>query len=149
MKSIKCTRKALLRKYHTLAGIAGMTSEDRLAMLSAYGVESSAALSIAELMEVCNILDAQVNSELNKLRKRVIASVGSYLRAIGKHEDISIIKGIACRASGYDEFNKIPKERLRNIYNAFSNKNKDIKAVNELSEGILCKQLIMQNKSLN
>jgi len=44
-----------------------------------------------------------------------------------------VIKGIACRASGYDDFNKIPKERLRNLYYAFNNKVKDAKRVNSLT----------------
>ena len=36
-----------------------------------------------------------------------------------------MIKSIACRATGYKEFNKIPKERLRNVAHAFNYKVKD------------------------
>lgn len=134
MKSFNCMRKGLLRKYHTLCSLAGMTADDKLALLQGYGVESSANLSIAELVEVCNVLDGMVNAELNKLRKRCIAAIGGYLRSIGKIDNIDVIKAIACRATGYDSFNGIPKERLRNIYNSFRKKSKDLESVESIAD---------------
>ena len=43
-----------------------------------------------------------------------------------------MIKGIACRATGYDDFNKIPRERLRNVIALFNNKVKDGERVDKI-----------------
>ena len=59
--------------------------------------------------------------------------VGGYLRKIGRESNAEIIKGIACRATGYQSFNKIPAERLRNVYHAFRNKQKDIDSVERIA----------------
>ena len=70
---------------------------------------------------------------MDKLRKRAMAAVGGYLRKIGRESNAEIIKGIACRATGYQSFNKIPAERLRNVYHAFRNKQKDIDSVERIA----------------
>ncbi len=69
------------------------------------------------------------NNELDKLRKRVIASIGGWFKLIGQESNIEIIKGTACRSTGHKDFNRIPPERLRNVYNTFLNKQKDFKAL--------------------
>lgn len=79
----------------------------------------------------------QGTARLDKLRKQVIAAIGSWLRETGQTQNISIIKGIAMRASGYAEFNKIPRERLRNLIATFNNKVKDARAVDELTDAML------------
>ena len=43
------------------------------------------------------------------------------------------VKRIACRAAGYNDFNRIPVARLSNIYNAFKNKVKDFKKVGSIA----------------
>jgi hypothetical protein len=70
-------------------------------------------------------------NELDKLRKRVFASVGGWLKLIGRDSNAELIKTIACRATGYDSFNSIPKHRLQNVYNTFLHKQKDFKALDE------------------
>ena len=110
--------RGILKKFHTLCGVLGLTDDD--------------------LINVCAKLSEQANrkaghGEIDKLRKRVMASIGAYLRATGRESNATVIKGIACRASGYDDFNKIPKERLRNLYYAFNNKVKDAQSVNSLT----------------
>ena len=55
-------------------------------------------------------------------------------RRAGKQHNIDTIKGIACRASGYSDFNKIPTERLRNLYNCFLKKQRDEKAVQSIAD---------------
>ena len=49
-------------------------------------------------------------------------------------ENIEVIKGIACRATGYENFNKIPTERLRNVYNTFLNKQRDHRAAQAVAD---------------
>lgn len=129
MKTMDDLHRKVLRKFHTLCGMAGMTAEEKLALVGSYGVESSADIDMHDLIDICHTLDRQINGDVDRLRKRVIAAIGGWLRMTGREESMELIKGIACRASGYGSFNKIPKERLRNLYSAFSNKRKDFEEV--------------------
>lgn len=128
-------QRDLIKKYHTLAGQLGMTDEDRRAMLSQYNVESSRDLSQHQLIDVCGTLAEELERRYGKdsmsvLRKRLIAVVGKYLKACGREAvDIAYIKATACRAAEIKEFNRIPRERLRSLYGAFTLKLKDIKRV--------------------
>ena len=129
--------KDLLKKYHTLAGQLGMTDEEKRALLAQYKVQSSVDLSQHELVDVCAYLSREIerrygHQSMDALRKRLIAVVGKYLTACGKSEvNISYIKATACRAAEIKDFNRIPRERLRSLYGAFSIKLKDIKRVEE------------------
>lgn len=109
----------------------------KLTLLSGYGVESSKDLTNAELTELCDHLNDILNPEdakRDKMRKRVIAAIGGWLRLIGKgDEGIGYIKGVACQATKVDNFNKITHERLTTIYNMFLRKQKDANAVNEVA----------------
>jgi hypothetical protein len=129
-------QKRLIKKFHTLLGKAGVGIEGKEAILSGYGVESSKDLTVPELIEICNAIDMQMNpglAELDKYRKRLIASIGGWLRAMGRTENIRIIKAVACRASKRDSFNDIPLEQLRSLYNAFNKKKKDLAMVEEMT----------------
>ena len=86
---------------------------------------------------------------MDKLRKQAMASIGGYLRKTGTESNAGIIKAIAMRATGYDNFNKIPAERLRNLYNAFRNKQKDIDAVEAVSAGLYSAKTSHSNVLLN
>ena len=127
--------KDLVKKYHTLAGQLGMTTEERRALLAQYNVDSSVDLSQHQLVDVCACLARELDKRdgrdsMDALRKRLIAVVGKYLKACGKSEvNISYIKATACRAAEIKEFNRIPRERLRSLYGAFMLKLKDIKRV--------------------
>ncbi|WP_304726879.1 hypothetical protein, partial [uncultured Alistipes sp.] len=124
-------QKWLLRHFHTLCTRLGMTEEEKRALIDGYGVESSKDIDNHDLMDLCHTLELQLNKgakEADRLRKRVIASIGGWLRLTGKQHTIDTIKSIACRATGYSDFNKIPNERLRNLYNTFRNKQKDMDA---------------------
>lgn len=130
-------QKDLIKKYHTLAGQLGMTTEERSSLLAQYNVDSSRDLSQHQLIDVCACLARELDKRdgrdsMDALRKRLIAVVGKYLTACGKSEvSISYIKGVACRSCGIREFNRIPRERLRSLYGAFALKLKDIKRVEE------------------
>lgn len=124
-------QKWLLRQFHTLCSRLGMTEYEKRALIESYGVESSQDIDNHDLMDLCHTLEQRLSTsatEADALRKRTIAAIGGWLRLTGKEESIEVIKGIACRATGYDNFNKIPVERLRNIYNAFLKKQRDYRA---------------------
>ena len=134
--------RGLEKKYHTLCTVLGLDADAKRAILSSWGVESSRDLTQHQLIDICAKLSELVDhkqgtARLDKLRKQVIAAIGSWLRETGQTQNISIIKGIAMRASGYAEFNKIPRERLRNIIATFNNKVKDARAVDELTDAML------------
>lgn len=83
------------------------------------------------------------NSEMDKLRKRVIAAIGGYYKQIGQENNIEYIKATACKATGYKSFNRIPKERLRNVYNAFTKMQKDFKQVDSINEAQLKRMALL------
>ncbi len=142
MKSfIETERKRLLCKYHTLCRQLSMSDEERKAMLwQNYKVESSADLDNHQLIDLCGSLEKHAHPKMqqqSRERKRVIASIGGWLRLCGKEkadaaENLAYIKSIACRATQYEDFNAIPTERLRNLYATFANKQKDKRAIEKI-----------------
>lgn len=128
-------QKWLLRQFHTLRSRLRLSAEEKAAIIEGYGVESSADINNDDLMNICRALEKRLDSnavKLDRLRKQVIAAIGGWLRMQGKPENIADIKAIACRATKSDNFNRIPPERLRNVYNAFLNKQKDSRMIDEL-----------------
>ena len=145
-KTMDQIHRGLLKKFHTLCTVLGFDDEAKRAILTSWGVESSRDLTQHQLIDICAKLSEQVDhtqgtARLDKLRKQVIASIGRWLRETGQTENISIIKGIAMRASGYNDFNKIPRERLRNLIATFNNKVKDARAVDALTDALLMQQM--------
>lgn len=131
--------RGLQKKYHSLCAVLGMTAEERKALLSAYGVESSCDLDQHQLIDLCAKLSEEAEKREGKksvyvLRRRVMASIGQWLRLTGKEGSVSLIKGIACRATGYSDYNRIPVERLRNLIYLFNNKAKDAGSVAQVEE---------------
>lgn len=152
-KTMDQIHRGLLKKFHTLCTVLGLDDEAKRAMLASWGVESSRDLSQHQLIDICAKLSEQVDhkqgtARLDKLRKQVIASIGRWLRMTRQTESISKIKGIAMRASGYDDFNKIPRERLRNLIATFNNKVKDARAVDALTDALL-RQEMVANGNIN
>lgn len=136
-KTMDSIHRNLLKKFHTLCSILGMTEDEKRSLIGAYGVESSRDIDTHDLVDICAKLSAQADQRqgktpLDKVRKQAIAAIGGWLRKSGKREGISVIKGIACRATGHDDFNKIPKERLRNLVYLFNNKVKDRDRVDKI-----------------
>lgn len=131
----------VLRKFHTLCSRLGLTEEEKRAIVGSYGVESSADIDTHDLIDICASLAKQLEGDkgdaMDKLRKRAMAAIGGYLRKINQQSNGEIIKGIACRSTGYESFNKIPAERLRNVYNTFRNKQKDIDAAESIAMELL------------
>ncbi len=144
-------QKWLLRRFHTFCSRLGMTEDEKRTLIESYGVESSKDIGNHELMDLCHTLELRLNKgaqDADAVRKRTIAAIGGWLRLVGKENNIDIIKGIACRATGYDNFNKIPVERLRNIYNAFLKKQRDHKTATAIADEYFV-QLLSNNGQLN
>ena len=141
-KTMDEIHRGLLKKFHTLCSVLGIDADGKRAIVESWGVSSSRDLTQHQLIDICGKLSAQVDQKqgtarLDKLRKQVIAAIGGWLRQTGQAENVAKIKGIAERASGYDEFNKIPRERLRNLIATFNNKVKDARAVDALTDALL------------
>ena len=137
-KTMDEIHRGLLKKYHTLCSVLGLSAEEKRAIAESYGVESSRDIDTHDLVNICAKLSEQANQktgtgDMDKLRKRVMASIGQYLRKSGRKSNASVIKAIACRATDHDDFNKIPRERLRNLIALFNNKVKDSEAVDKLT----------------
>lgn len=146
-KTMDKIHRDILKKFHTLCSVLGLTEAEKRAIVESYGVESSRDMDTHDLISVCGKLSAQANEktgagEMDKLRKRVMAAIGDYLKATGKESNATVIKGIACRATGHTDFNKIPRERLRNLVAAFNNKVKDAQAVNDIADALLMQTLL-------
>jgi hypothetical protein len=127
---------ALIKKFHILLGRTGRGEAAKEAILCSYGVTSSRDLSAAQLIEACNALDKSLNpklAELDRHRKRLMASIGAWLRAMSISSNGAKIKAIACRASQRDNFNDIPLEQLRSLYAAFNKKQQDLRNVELLT----------------
>lgn len=129
-------QKYLLKKFHVMLAKAGIGEEGKRDLLSAYGVESSRELDARELLDLCDRIDRMTRpdaAELDAARKRLIASVFAWRKAMGKPSDMNEVKAIACRAARADRFNAISLERLRSLYYAFSKKTKDLAFVEKLT----------------
>lgn len=133
-KTMDSIHRGLLKKYHTLCSRLGLTEDEKRAIAQSYGVESSRDIDTHDLVDICAKLSAKAEPELTALRRRAMASIGAYLRSEGKHENASIIKGIALRATGYAAFHEIPKERLRNLIYLFNKRMADAKSVQHLTQ---------------
>lgn len=146
-KTMDQIHRGLLKKFHTLCSVLGITNDQKKDLLASWDVESSRDLTQHQLIDICAKLSEQVNhkngtASLDKLRKQVIAAIGSWLRETYQSQGISKIKGIACRATGYDDFNKIPRERLRNLIATFNNKVKDARSVDNITNAVLMQTLM-------
>ncbi|GHV31554.1 hypothetical protein FACS1894177_06400 [Bacteroidia bacterium] len=126
----------LVKKFHILLGRYGIDNDTKMTLLLQYNATSSVYLTSAQLLELCDLIERANNPvmmELDKCRKRLIASIGGWLRSMSRIENMQIIKAIACRASGKKSFNDIPIEQLRSLYNAFNKKRKDLQMVENLT----------------
>lgn len=115
-------RKSLIKRLHTVKSEIGLTDYQYRAVLSGFGVESSKQLSIDELLRAIELLQTR-NPDDDKWRKRCMAVIGAYLRRLNYAENAESIKAVACRASGYENFNSIPVSRLRQVYYEFARRN--------------------------
>jgi hypothetical protein len=119
MQTEEKNRKAeLIKQFHTVCRMNGLKPHEVQKVLNLYSVDSSKSLSERQLEDAIKFVDKS-----DMWRKRVMAAIGAYLRSMHKTESLPLIKGIAERACGYQDFNKIPVARLRDVYYEFVHKN--------------------------
>lgn len=124
------THARLLRQYHTMCRVLGLRPDEIDAIKQSYGVSSSSELTHSQLVELID----KLNGDANRWRRRVMAAIGAYLRRINYTENVHTIKAVACRAAGYNDFNRIPVSRLREVYYEFVRRNKTAERVaNEIA----------------
>ena len=70
-------QRQLIKKYHAVAHAAGLSDDERRSILEAYGVESSRDLSQHDLIDIIAKISHDMPGNLDKLRKRLIASIGA------------------------------------------------------------------------
>ncbi len=127
------TKNQLIRLYHALVSRLNMNDDARMGVLTAFGVESSKELTVDQLQELCKLLKQQLNSDSDKWRKRVLASIYGYLQLTGRGANTDYVKAIAIRSAGeYGSFNQIPVSKLKTLYYAFLDKQKVLKRTGEL-----------------
>ena len=123
--------KRLIKRFYTLLSNVQNPSDAKAGILQSYRVTSTRDLSIDQLKEACDFLDQTVSAPpkaLNESRKRLLAAIGGWYKAIGKVEaasNIDYIKATACRAAKKPAFNKIPLQQLINLYGLFCQKQRD------------------------
>lgn len=130
-------QRLLLKKFHTLCGKAGVNADEKRAMVESYGHDSSKELTVSELVNLCNALDVSMRPDLvqlDKYRKRLIASIFAWCEAMGEKPTMNYVKAIACQAAETDKgFNSIPLGKLQSLYSAFNKKTKDLAMVEKLT----------------
>lgn len=133
-------RQLLTRRYHALCRQLGMTAEERLSLLSSYGVQTSLDLSLSDLQQLVSQLQdmrptAAYDSQVSVMRRRLYAAIGQYLAAQGKESTPELIRAIACRAAGGKQhFSDIPLGWLRDLVYAFNRKTKAITNVQAIGK---------------
>jgi hypothetical protein len=128
-----------IKRFKTFLNNGGIDRNAELAMLSAYGVESCKDMNLHELIELCAKVELMVNpdlAKLDKLRKRVIATISGYIVSTGRECGIEYIKTIACRAAEVNEFNRISETALNSIIGEFARKQKVAKNVKAIKAGV-------------
>ena len=129
---MKTHRNSLLGKYHVL--VKYMSADERLALLSGWGVESAKDLSVRSLGEIICKLEGvgakvqtyegakvQTNDAGDVWRKRCMGAIGSWAKKRGYSSGIEYIKSIMmrCGGEGCKTVNDIPVSKLRGIYSEF------------------------------
>lgn len=90
---------------------------------------SARELTVKEITALKNAISQTPlgpSKELDKKRKRLLASIFGVFKLMNKQPSMDYVKAMACRAAKVKDFNKIPSERLNSLYNAFLNAQKDI-----------------------
>ena len=111
-------QKQAIILFHTVCANYGITDDQKQAIYSSYGVDSSKKMAASELQQAAN----SISQESQLWRTRVMGAIGGYLKRTNQTGNSALIKAIACRAAKTDDFNKIKIAELRRIYNLFLKK---------------------------
>lgn len=140
------TRKTMLRKFHAVCTQMGIEESDKRAMIMSCGVTSSRELTAIQLIELIDALQDNAKEEedkANQYRRRVMAVIYEYGKAMGTPFNQAQVKAIMCRGGEVDHINDIPLDKLRALYNSFINKKKALNFVDQVTaEEIAYKQSV-------
>lgn len=130
-----------IKRFKTLLNLGKIDRNAELDILSGYGAESCKDMNTYELLELCNKLELKINpelAELDKLRKKVIATINGWLEKTGRTGmSMEYIKTIACRSAEANEFNRISKSGLNSIVAEFARKQKIAKNAKAIQNEII------------
>lgn len=129
---ISIRKRQLIKQFHTVCSKSGISPDERRVIVGSFGHESSRQFTERELEDAIR----SIAEDGDKWRKRVMASIGAWLRGVNIDHSPVMIKAIACRASGYPHFNAIPVSRLRDVYYEFVRKSKTVTGVQEFKQQI-------------
>lgn len=62
-KTMDKIHRDILKKFHTLCSVLGLTDAEKRAIVESYGVESSRDMDTHDLINVCGKLSAQANEK--------------------------------------------------------------------------------------
>lgn len=135
---------ASLKQLMTILSYNKISDEERAQLVSGFTqgrTTSARELTPSEISEIVVAFQKVTNDSDDKWRKSLIASIYGFLSKMNKKGSMELVKGIACRAAGVRDFNKIPKQRLISLYYAFTNAQKDLNfAKNMIREFIIDSQ---------
>jgi hypothetical protein len=121
------------RKFYALLNqMPGAEKEELVRQFTNGRTDSLSAMSDYEFSVMLPCMEGFVKAgklasraqDADAWRKRVMASIGGWLRACGTQHTPEAIKAIACRAAQRKAFNDITLSELRAIYAEFNNKQK-------------------------
>ncbi|MDR3132542.1 MAG: hypothetical protein LBU42_00765 [Prevotellaceae bacterium] len=121
--------------YALLAQMPHNEKEELVLQFTNSRTDSLSAMSDAEFGMMLSTMEGFIKAntlaahapDMDAWRKRVMASIGGWLRACGTQHTPDSIKAIACRAAQRKAFNDITLSELRAIYAEFLNKQKAAK----------------------
>lgn len=146
MKKITENQRKMIMAMCTKQGIDDELRADIAFQFSTGRTTHVSQLSSAEAADLITRLkqnQSQTDTTADVWRKRLMAAIGEYLRVYNYTENAQTIKATACRAAGVDDFNKIPTDRLRGLYNAFKNYTRDHRTVAKVDEELTANMALM------
>lgn len=130
-KQMEDIHRTIVKKWHTLASLCGLTEDDKKAVLASYGVQSSNDMQTHDLIDVCGSLQKQLDAKTgaaaheetkDKLRKRALRCMCDYIEAKGINttDKIAYAKQMATRAAKKTDFNRLTTSELRGVIGYFN-----------------------------
>jgi hypothetical protein len=124
--------------YALLKQLPGAEKEDLVWQFTEDRTDSLTAMHMHEFQLMLAMMEGKTKTlhvrgdDFDLWRKRVMASIGAWLRHCNTEHTADSIKAIAARAAGRKAFNEITLSELRAIYYEFVNKQKAVKRIKNL-----------------
>lgn len=124
--------------YALLKRLPGAEKEDLVLQFTDGRTDSITEMHTHEFQLMLAVMEGKTKTqhvrgdEFDLWRKRVMASIGGWLRACGTEHTADTIKAIAARAAGRKGFNEVTLSELRAVYYEFLNKQKVAQRIKNL-----------------